>query len=211
MPAPDRTEPGAGQQGALKRRGAAHRGLLATLAIVAALGTGACSHLLPTASDRAPLPWDSYEEAMRAVAGIQPYATTRAQLHERRFDPATNPSITILNYTDLLLRLPAVPAVPVEHLEHGIADCLEAGRRCSAYQVQVRQTKTRRAGNFWLDLFNFRRESVTTGWSFTALIVFVDDTVVYALAGGQPRIEETQTTRNPLGPFQGIGSSLPIP
>jgi len=75
----------------------------------------------------------------------------------------------------------------------------------------VSQVTTHRVGNFWqfwLDMLNFRRRTVTTGWSFNALIIFVDDLAVFALAGGQPNINTEQFTRNPLGPLQGIGEAL---
>ena len=37
----------------------------------------------------------------------------------------------------------------------------------------------------------------------------VDDTVVYTLYGGQPRISEKEQNRQPLGPLQGWGDFLP--
>jgi hypothetical protein len=73
------------------------------------------------------------------------------------------------------------------------------------------QIQTRRIGSFWLDVFNLHREVVYAGWTFSALTVFVDDLVVYALAGGQPRIDEKQTTKNPVGPLHGLGGALPMP
>lgn len=171
-------------------------------------GIQGCTGLLPTGSDEEPLPWGSFDEISGVVGRIVPYETTRGELHEQRIEPASNPSVTILNYSDLLQRFPAASAVPIDQLERGIADCLRAGKRCTAYAIAVRQVKTRRVGNFWLDVLNFRRHTVTTGWSFTALIVLVDDTVVYALTAGQPKIEEEQITRNPLGPLQGLGETL---
>jgi len=49
---------------------------------------------------------------------------------------------------------------------------------------------------------------VTTGWKFGALIVVIDNKVVYKQWSGSPRIEETDLRRNPLGPLQGAGQSL---
>jgi hypothetical protein len=167
-----------------------------------------CSALLPSGRSRTELPWATYADAVKAIDRIVPYETTRTGLVTERIDPASNPSITILSYTDLLQRLPALNAVPAEHLERGIADCLSAGKRCTAYSIAVRQVDTKRVGSFWSDALNFHRESVTTGWSLNALIVFVDDTVVYALAAGQPKIDQQDVTNNPLGPLQGLGESL---
>lgn len=132
-------------------------------------------------------------------------------LQAQHIGPITNPSVTVRNDTDLLQRLPAVPAVPSDQLELGIRDCLSAAQRCTAYSICFRQIQTRHIGSFWLDLFNLHREVAITGWTFSALTVFADDLVVYALAGGQPRIDEKQTTRNPVGPLQGLGAALPMP
>ncbi len=155
-----------------------------------------------------PLPWANYDQALAAINRIVPYKTTRADLRAMHIDPTTNPSITILTYTDLLARFPAAPAVPTGQLERGIADCLRSGKRCSAYWISIRQLKTKRVGNFWLDLFAFRRHTITKGWTFRAMIVFVDNTVVYALGSGQPDVTEEQTVRNPLGPLQEIGNTI---
>jgi len=167
-----------------------------------------CKSLLPTGAASSPLPWGSYADASRAIDRIVPYETTRAELREQKIDPGVNPSITILSYTDLLQRLTAVAAVDPARLERGIADCLNAGKRCTAYSIEVRQVDTRRVGSFWLDMLNFRRDEITTGWSFNALIIFIDDLAVYALAGGQPNVNAEQVTRNPLGPLQGLGQSV---
>jgi hypothetical protein len=190
----------------VSRRAGAWRLLICLLAAQAG-----CKNLLPQGTETMPLPWKNYDEAARAIDRIEAYRTTREELRGEKIDPAVNPSIRILNYTDILQRLPAVGAVAPEHLERGIADCLNAGRRCTAYSIEVRQVESRRVGNFWLDMLNFRRRTVTTGWSFTALIFFIDDLAVYALAGGQPNINSEAMSHNPLGPVQGLGSSVPIP
>ena len=38
--------------------------------------------------------------------------------------------------------------------------------------------------------------------------LFVNDMVVYRSWGGQPRVNEVETTSNPLGPLQDVGPSL---
>jgi hypothetical protein len=65
-----------------------------------------------------------------------------------------------------------------------------------------------RTGNFLADFSNFRRNTETSGWRFNALILFVDDLVVYRSWGGQPAVLETEVTNNPLGPLQDVGPSL---
>lgn len=170
-----------------------------------------CQALLPTSSSRTPFGWSSYAEAARALEQIVPYTTRRAELHVLGFDSTDNPAVTILNFADIVQRFPAVAALPTNELDPGLRDCLKAGRRCTGYAITVKQVGRKRIGNFWLDTFNFRRESEITGWSFNALIVLVDDVVVYALSGGQPAIREYETVRNPLGPLQSLGDAIRPP
>jgi hypothetical protein len=82
---------------------------------------------------------------------------------------------------------------------------MKAGKSCSAYLINVKRIDRNRVGNFWLDALAFRRETDVSGWTFNALIIFVDDVAVYAVYGGQPTIHELQLDRNPLGPLQGWG------
>jgi len=166
-----------------------------------------CQTLLPQASSNTPFRWSSFEDATAAIQRVVLDHSTRESLHEVGFDPRTNASLTILNHVDLAQRF-AVGALQVEDMDPGIRACLMAGRQCSGYAVHVRQTVRKRIGNFWLDVLNFRRESELTGWSFDALIVFVDDLVVYTLSSGQPGIHEFEVVRNPLGPLQGFGDAL---
>ena len=65
-----------------------------------------------------------------------------------------------------------------------------------------------RKGSFWADFLNFQRRTETTGWRFTALVLLVNDLVVYRSWSGQPAIDEKEVTHNPLGPFQDIGPSV---
>lgn len=45
------------------------------------------------------------------------------------------------------------------------------------------------------------------GRRFNGVILIKDALVVYKLTGGQPAIHEHEESRNPLGPFQGVGES----
>lgn len=185
--------------------------LRAALAAGLALALAGCQALLPTATSRTPFGWSTYAEAASALEKIVPYKTRRAELQALGFDSTDNPAITILSFADIAQRFPATAALSPDELDQGLRDCLKAGRRCTGYAINVRQVKRKRIGSFWLDTFNFRRQSETTGWSFNALIVLVDDVVVYALAGGQPAIREYETVRNPLGPLQSLGDSIRPP
>ncbi len=176
-----------------------------------ALALAGCQALLPTATTRTPFGWSSYAEAASALEKVVPYKTRRAELQALGFDSMDNPAVTILNFADIAQRFPAIAALPSDELDRGLRDCLMAGRRCTGYSINVRQVRRQRIGSFWLDTFNFKRQSEINGWSFNALIVLVDDVVVYALAGGQPAIREYETVRNPLGPLQTLGDAIRPP
>jgi hypothetical protein len=165
-----------------------------------------CVALLPSGSTATEDSWPNYESARAAIERIVPRQSRRAELTAAGIDPYTMPSITILHYSDVAQRLAVPGAVKREELDSGILECLQAGKACTGYAIQVRSSKRKRTGGFWMDIFNFRRETDITGWTFNAVILMVDDLVVYTLHGGQPRIHEREVSRNPLGPVQ---ESLP--
>jgi hypothetical protein len=168
-----------------------------------------CTSLLPRSSSDATTGWHSYEEARAAMEQIRPGTTTRAELNAAGLDPYKAPNITILTYSDILLRFPVTAALTLEELDEGLQQCFKAGKKCDGYLVQAREAKRTRTGNFWLDSLRFDRPAETRGWSFSALIVMVEDVVVYTLYGGQPLVTEHTRERNPLGPLQGWGDTVP--
>ena len=180
----------------------------AALALLVGLASG-CQSLLPDAASRTDVEWQSYEEAQQTIESIVPYRTTKDDLAAMGLDPGKNAAITILSYSEILQRFAAGSALRPEDYDRGIRDCLLAGKNCVGYSLQIRRVHKERVGNFWLDSLNFRRETDITGWSFNALLIMVDDTVVFTLYGGQPRIREQERVRNPLGPLQGWGDQVP--
>ena len=59
-----------------------------------------------------------------------------------------------------------------------------------------------------LDLFNFRKNTRETGWSFYSLIILNNDMVVYKVSNSKPQIDNKEKKKNPLGPFQSMESIL---
>ncbi|MDO9133221.1 hypothetical protein [Hydrogenophaga sp.] len=169
---------------------------------------GGCASLLPTSRTDVASRWTSYEDAERALATIQAFKASRDDVHRQGLDPRLGPGITVLHFADVLQRFTAVVQSRPDHVDPGVNACLQAGQRCSGYAISVKKLGRQRVGNFWADSLNFRRETVTTGWSADVLLVFVDDILVYKLMGGQPTIREVDVQRNPLGPLQGWGQQL---
>jgi len=176
--------------------------------VVLVAGLAACGTLLPRSEAVTDSPWQSFEDAQRAFDQIVPHKTTVADLKRLKLDPASNPNITILNYSDVLRRFIPSPSVDASSLDAGVQECVRAATRCQGYEVNHRVLKRNRYGNFWADIFNFRRKVDVVGWRFNAVLLIKDSVVVYKLTGGQPVIHEHEDSNNPLGPLQGVGETL---
>ena len=177
-----------------------------TLVLVPALLAG-CGALLPRGESVAESPWQNYQEAQQAFDSIVPYRTTVEDLKKLKLDPLQYPNITLLNYSDVLRRFIPSPSTNAQDLDPGVQDCIRAKSACQGYEVDQKTLKRRRYGNFLADFLNFKRKVDVAGWRFNGVILIRDEIVVYKLTGGQPAIHELEESRNPLGPFQGIGES----
>ena len=93
-------------------------------------------------------------------------------------------------------------AVRAEYLEPGIHECLKAQNKCNVNSLELRQTRRDRVGHFFLDIVNFKRRTVVTGWYFETIIVVVVDRIVHKSWSGVPAISEVEENLNPLGPLQ---------
>lgn len=170
-----------------------------------AVALAGCADLLPKSRAETQAVWSSYEEARAAIERIQPYTTTRADMKTFGIGAGADATVTFLSHVDIAVRFPIGGVLREQDVDAGIRDCLKAGRACNAYQINVKRTYRDRTGNFWLDTLRFNRRTDVTGWSFNALILFVDDLAVYAVYGGQPKVHEVEVEKNPLGPLQGWG------
>ena len=163
--------------------------------------------MLPRARISIVGPWQNYHEAQQAFSKIVPYQSTLEDLKTLKLDPASNPNITILNYSDVIRRFIPSPSVSAEDLAPGVRECILAMAACNGYEIVQNSNTRKRYGNFWADFMNFKRRVEVTGWSFSGVILVKDDVVIYTLAGGQPAVFQLEESRNPLGPFQGSGES----
>lgn len=180
---------------------------LIALLTVAALLSG-CAELLPRSRVETEAAWSSFDQARAAIEKIEPYKTTRSDMRALGIGIDRDATITLLSHVDIAIRFPIGGVLKENEVDRGIRDCMKAGKACNAYQINVRRNYRARVGNFWLDALRFKRETDVTGWSFNALIMFVDDLAVYAVYGGQPTVHEVEVERNPLGPLQGWGDAV---
>lgn len=154
--------------------------------------------------------WQKYADAEATFDGIVPGKTTAADLKALKLDPATNPSVTLLQSWQVRDRFIPNKLVTLDDLDAGVRTCVEAGRACTAYEVNYVSTQSKRIGNAALDVIKVHRETQTAGWRFNGLILVKDGVVVYTLTAGQPRIQQVQETHDPLGPLQALASRFSV-
>lgn len=167
-----------------------------------------CSSLLPKSSSETPKGWASYDEAKAVFDAIAPLQTTRSELSDEGIDPYKMSGVSILSYADILQKFNVATLLSDGTIDSGLALCLKSGKRCTGYSIMQQRVRKDRVGNFFIDSFHFRQETATSGWTFNGTILFVDNTVVYSLYGGQPVVQQMDIIKNPLGPLQGWSNSF---
>lgn len=142
-----------------------------------------------------------------AVESLVPKLSDLSSLSEKGLTPAKQPNTLILTHTDIVRRVVNGSVLGKEDLDPGIVTCLNARDACRGWELNVAHISKERTGGFWADFVNFKRRTETTGWRFNALILLVNNVVVYRGWGGQPVINEVEVNTNPLGPLQDMGPS----
>lgn len=170
----------------------------------------ACASMLPKTKTESPT-FKTFDDARGAIDSLVPMQSTVTTLSDLGIDPIKLPNTLILTYADIIKRVVNGSVLQKEDLDPGIVRCLEARNACRGWELNVSAILKERTGNFWADFFNFSRRTETTGWRFNALILLVDDTVVYRTWGGQPVVNDQEVHSNPLGPLQDVGPSLVPP
>lgn len=168
----------------------------------------ACESLLPNAKQSSDLPWTTYQVGEQEFANIIPEKTTLADLHRRGINPKVSPNIALLNHADINRRLFASESSNSSLIPPKVRTCLAAHTACYAYEIEEKHLDKKRYGSFFKDFLNFERKVEITGWQFTALIIIQNDVVMYTLWSGKSNIQQLEDEKNPLGPLQGLGSSL---
>lgn len=180
-------------------------GKLISILLLTLLTSGCATWLPESRIDTTP--FQSYDQAHASVLALEPMKSDRQALENNGFFPGKHPNTTVLTHADIVRRFVPSGLLRREDLDPGIVSCLEARDACNGMEILGAKIDRARKGSFWADFLNFQRRTETTGWRFTALVLFVNDKVVYRSWSGQPRINEVEVTRNPLGPFQDIGPS----
>ena len=166
-----------------------------------------CSSMLPKSLSESPT-FQNFDDARKAIESLQPKKSNLATLSDIGISPAKQPNTLILTHSDIVRKVVNGSVLTKEDLDPGIVTCLDARDACRGWEVNVARIAKARTGNFWADFLNFKRRTETTGWRFNALILMVNDVVVYRAWGGQPVVNEVDVNTNPLGPFQDMGPAV---
>lgn len=178
-----------------------------SVVVLGCAALSACSSLLPRSSSDTPGSFATFESAQAAAQRIVPLETQVSALKGLGFDLESGTNVTLIPYPDIVARLAPYPALPLSVLDPGVRKCVDAQAACRGYMFHFEQQERRRTGSFWLDFLNIRRTTYVTGWSFQALVVVSDGTVLFRNYAGQPQIDRVEMQRNPLGPFQPAGEA----
>lgn len=167
----------------------------------------ACSGLLPRAGNES-FYFDSFEQAQHAIESLVPMHSTVKDLEARNLDPEHQPNTVLLSFADISKKFLGSGVLSKDELGPGVSACLAARDACRGLDLNISKIEKKRTGAFFSDFINYSRRTETTGWRFNALILVVDDVVVYRSWGGQPEVNEIDNQKNPLGPFQDIGPAI---
>jgi hypothetical protein len=174
--------------------------------VAAVIQAAGCASLLPKSKTESS-EFKSFEEARLAIEGLTPMKSTLGNLNSMGIDPVKHPNTTVLTHADVVRRFVPGSVLGKNDLDPGVVSCLEARDACRGMDVVATRIEKNRTGNFLADFFNFSRRTDTTGWRFNAVILLVNNVVVYRTWGGQPSVNETEVRTNPLGPLQDSGPS----
>lgn len=197
-------------RGTKRRTTLNHRTMLRACSLLAGAGiAGGCSTWLPRAQSWSSS-FETFEDARTAIESLEPMKSDVATLRNIGISPTQQPNMLILTQADIMRRF--ISGIPLKRddLDPGVRACLEAHDACRGWEFYGSRIVKARTGNFVADFTNFSRRTETTGWRFNALILLINDVVVYRAWGGQPRINEIEVNTNPLGPAQEMGPSIII-
>jgi hypothetical protein len=170
-------------------------------------GLVGCANLLPRAGNES-FYFDSFEQAQHAIDSLVPMKSTVHDLVNLNLDSEHQPNTVLLSFADISKKFLGSGVLLKDELSPGVSACLAARDACRGLDLSISKIEKKRTGPFFSDFINYRRRTETTGWRFNALILIVNDVVVYRSWGGQPEVNEVDNQKNPLGPFQDIGPAI---
>jgi hypothetical protein len=150
----------------------------------------------------------NFDEARMAVEVLVPMQTSWQHIVGGKLHPGSHPNAVLLSQSDIVRKF-FVPNTMLtrQEIDPGVLACVAALGACRGIELTLSKISKARTGSFFMDVTNFSRRTETTGWRFNAIILLINDIVVYRAWGGQPSVSELEVTHNPLGPLQDISAS----
>jgi hypothetical protein len=179
--------------------------LVATGSLVLLSGCG--GGLLPEQKAQAAMPFQTYDQVVEAFDQIVPGMTRAEDLTNIGFD-ARRGNVDVLSYLGIEERFLPAAGVRWEHLDPGVQACIRAQLYCTGYVFHPARSRSKRTGNFLSDALGFERITHSERWSADVILLVMDGRVVHKVFSGNPRTENWDDKRQPLGPLQDVGGMI---
>jgi hypothetical protein len=170
-----------------------------------------CSNksLLPSQKIYTKSSYETYDHFESDISNIKIGKTNYNDLLRMGIDLEQMPNVKKLTYLDIMekFKLDSPSRYTLFNnieLPEGVIKSLSARENLKAYEINLEKIDRQREGSVIMDTLNFKKQTHTTGWRASALILIVNDTVEYILYSGERNIDKTEFEKNPLGPFQGF-------
>jgi hypothetical protein len=178
--------------------------LLACGSLVALAG---CGGLLPDQKAASASPFESYDQVVEAFDQIVPGMTQAQDLPNLGFDARTG-NVDVLSYLNVEERFLPAAGVRWEHLSPAVQACIRAEAYCTGYVFHPSRTSSRRMGALVPDMLGFERITRSDRWSADVILLVMNGRVVHKVFSGNPRTQNLEDRRQPLGPLQDLGGAL---
>lgn len=168
--------------------------------------------VMPSEGRPAVSQWKNYQSALDVFKKIEPGKTSLADLKKLGFDPDITPNTTFLNpitIRNLFLGTDTKAPIKFEDLPQDIQDYLKDFNNCLGFKFEQEVSYTEGKGSLVKRWLKFKKEDLTTGWRFEALIFMKKDTVAYVYWEGKPNIKDPRFKKDPLGPLTDIFGNIP--
>ena len=166
-----------------------------------------CGGLLPDQKAASASPFESYDQVVEAFDQIVPGMTHAEDLPNLGFDARTG-NVDVLSYLNIEERFLPAAGVRWEHLNPAVQACIRAEAYCTGYAFHPSRTSSRRMGALVPDVLGFERITRSERWSADVILLVMNGRVIHKVFSGNPRTQNLEDRRQPLGPLQDLGGAL---
>ena len=169
--------------------------------------SGCGGGLLPQQQAQTTSPFHSYDQVVESFDQIVPNMTRADDLPNLGFD-ARNGNADVLSYLGIQERFLPAAGVRWEHLNPAVRACIRAELYCTAFVFRPSRTTSKRIGNTVADILGFQRITHSSHWSAEIILLVMNGRVIHKVFSGNPRTDNLDDKRQPLGPLQDVGGAI---